>query len=38
LAAKVHRPLQGRFGFGHETLNDLGHRQDFLDCARRLPG
>jgi hypothetical protein len=32
------RPAQGRFGFGDEAAHDLGHRQDFLDCARRLPG
>jgi hypothetical protein len=24
--------------FGHETLHDLGLRQDFLDFARGLPG
>jgi hypothetical protein len=29
---------QGRFGFGQETAHDLGHRQDFLDSARGLPG
>ena len=34
VSAKVHRPRQGRFGCGQETA----HRQDFFDCARRLPG
>jgi hypothetical protein len=38
VSAKVHRPRQDGFGFGHETAHDLGHRQDFLDSARGLPG
>jgi hypothetical protein len=38
VSAKFLGPRQGRFGFGHETVHDLGHPQDFLDCARRLPG
>jgi hypothetical protein len=38
VSAKVLGPRQGRFGFGDEAAHDFGRRQDFLDCARRLPG
>jgi hypothetical protein len=38
VSAKVLGPRQGRLGFGHQTLHDLGHRQDFLDCTGSLPG
>jgi hypothetical protein len=38
VSAKVFSPRQGRFGFGDETLHNLGHGQDFLDSARGLPG
>jgi hypothetical protein len=32
-AVEVHRPRQGRSGFGHETLHDLGHRISFIAPA-----
>jgi hypothetical protein len=37
VSAKVHRPRQGRFGFGDETLHDLGHRQDSLIAPAVCP-